>query len=87
MENELDAWSKEKRSVTLTNDQWNTLVCYLRMSTKHREGERDAWQRLAEEKNPDGSPKFKNAADNAAFWQETIAAPDTMILKLDGLEV
>lgn len=87
MENELEAWGNENRSVTLTNEQWNTLVCYLRMSTEFREGERDAWQRLAEEKNPDGSPKFKNAADNAAFWQETIAALEAMIPKLDGLEV
>lgn len=87
MENELEAWGNKNRTVTLTNDQWNTLVCYLRMSTNHREGELDVWKQLAEEKNPDGSPKFKKAAGNAAFWQETMEALNTMLPKLDGSEV
>lgn len=81
------AWGRQERSVTLTNDQWSRLVCYLHMSTKHREGERDAWRELAQEKNPDGTPVFKNAAKNAAYWQEVIDDLDAMLPKLDGMEV
>lgn len=80
-------WGRRERSVTLTNDQWSRLVCYLHMSTKYREGERDAWQELAQEKNADGTPKFKNAASNAAYWQEVIDDLDAMLPKLDGMEV
>ena len=79
-------WGRQERSVTLTNGQWSRLVCYLRMSTKHREGERDAWQELAKEKNEDGTPAFKNAAGNAAYWQEVIDDLDAMLPKLDGME-
>ena len=82
----LAAWGRQERSVTLTNAQWSRLVCYLHMSTKYREGERDAWQNLAEEKNPDGTPVFKNAASNAAYWQEVIDSLDAMLPKLDGME-
>ena len=81
------AWGRQERSVTLTNDQWSRLVCYLHMSTKHREGERDAWQELAQEKNPDGTPVFKNAEKNAAYWQEVIDDLAAMLPKLDGMEV
>ena len=84
---QMAAWGRQERSVTLTNDQWNRLVCYLLQSTKHREGERDAWQELAQEKNADGTPKFKNAAGNAAYWQEVIDDLDAMMPKLDGMEV
>jgi hypothetical protein len=79
------AWGRQERSVTLTNDQWSRLVCYLHLSTKHREGERDAWRHLAQEKNPDGTPVFKNAAKNAAYWQEVIDDLAAMLPKLDGL--
>lgn len=84
---QLAAWGRQERSVTLTNDQWSCLVCYLLQSTKHREGKRDAWQELAQEKNADGTPKFKNAASNAAYWQEVIDDLDAMLPKLDGMEV
>lgn len=84
---QLAAWGRKERSVTLTNDQWSRLVCYLLMSTKYREGERDAWLELAEEKNPDGTPKFKNAAKNAEYWQQIIDDLDAMQPKLDGMEV
>lgn len=45
------------RTVTLTADQWNTLYFYLLTSTKYRNGEIEAWERLALETNEDGSPK------------------------------
>lgn len=83
----LAAWGRKERTVTLTNDQWSRLVCYLHMTTKHREGERDTWLSLAEERNPDGTPKFKNAASNAEYWQEVIDSLDAMLPKLDGMEV
>lgn len=83
----LAAWGRQERTVTLTNDQWIRLVCYLHLTTKHREGERDAWHNLAQEKNPDGTPVFKTAADNAAYWQEVIDDLERMLPKLDGMEV
>lgn len=64
------AWEKEVRAVTLTNEQWNTLVCYILMTTQHRKGEREAWESLAAETNPDGSVKFKNAAGNAKYYAD-----------------
>lgn len=84
---QLAAWGRQERTVTLTNDQWNRLVCYLHLTTKHREGERDSWQNLAQEKNADGTPVFKTAASNAAYWQEIIDSLDAMLPKLDGMEV
>lgn len=84
-ENKLKAWGQEERSVTLTNEQWNTLVCYIHLSTKYREGEQKAWEDLAKETKPDGSPRFKNAADNAEFWKETIATLEQIVPKLDGI--
>lgn len=83
---QLAAWGRQERTVTLTNDQWSRLVCYLLRTTKHRTGERDAWLSLAEEKNPDGTPKFEKAASNAAYWQEVIDDLDAMLPKLDGME-
>ena len=63
-------WDNQPKSITMTNAQWHRLVFYILTSTKYREGERDAWAKLAEEKNPDGSPVFKHAASNAEYWQE-----------------
>lgn len=83
----VEAWGSQERAVTLTNDQWNSLVCYLHLTTKHREGERDAWHNLAQEKHPDGTPVYKSAANNEVYWQEIIDALERMIPKLDGLEV
>lgn len=83
---QLAAWDSQERSVTLTNKDWSRLVCYLLMSTKYREGERDAWQSLAQEKNPDGTPKFEKAASNAAYWQEVIDDLERIKVKLDGME-
>lgn len=74
----------EKRAVTLTDEQWNKLVCYLLMTTKHREGERDAWAQLAKELNEDGTPKFPNAAANAQYWTDTIAELEVIMHAIDG---
>lgn len=84
---ELAAWGRQERSVTLTNDQWSRLVCYIHLTHKHREGERDAWASMAQEKKPDGTPLFKTAASNAEYWQEVIDDLERMLPKLDGMEV
>lgn len=83
---DLKAYSANLRTVTLTNEQWNRLSCYLLLTTSHRTGERDAWLSLAEEKNQDGTPVFENAAKNAAYWQGIIDDIAAIIPKLDGLE-
>ena len=37
---------------------------------KYRNGEIEAWERLALETNEDGSPKFIHAADNARYLRD-----------------
>lgn len=66
----VEEWGQKERAVTLTNDQWQTLTCYILMTTQHRKGEREAWESLAREVNDDGSPRFKNAAANAEYYAE-----------------
>lgn len=56
--------------VELTNEQVNTLVCYILMTTQHREKEREAWKELSKEMNEDGTPKFKNAKSNAEYYAD-----------------
>ena len=69
---ELD-WGKQERSVTLTNTQWNRLTAYLLMTTTFRQGELETWEKLAEEKMPDGTPEFPNAPGQVDFWKGMIA--------------
>ena len=73
-----------KRTVELTSDQLNTLVCYILMTTQHRKGEREAWQSLAREKNEDGTPKFANAQGNAVYYEELENKLDEIKEILDG---
>lgn len=84
---DLEAWERQERTVTLTNKQWSDLTFYLNISTKYRKRELEAWQKLAQETKPDGSPKFANAADNAEFWQELIDSLAAILPKLEGAEV
>lgn len=56
--------------VELTQEQVNTLVCYILMTTQHREREREAWEELSKEMNEDGTPKFKNAKSNAEYYAD-----------------
>lgn len=56
--------------VELTKEQVNTLVCYILMTTQHREKEREAWEELSKEMNEDGKPKFKNAKSNAEYYAD-----------------
>ena len=61
---------EQQRAVTLTEEEWTDLTTYILITTKHRVSEAEAWEKLAAEKCPDGSPRFPNAADNATFWRE-----------------
>lgn len=78
-------WELQERSVTLTNSDWNRLVCYLLMTTKYREGERDAWGRLAKEVDASGAPRFPHAASNAEYWSDLIDFLAELEAKIDGV--
>ncbi len=55
---------------TLTSEQRATLMAYILMTTKMREEEAAAWDKLAEEKTAGGQPRFRHAAANAQYWRE-----------------
>jgi hypothetical protein len=80
----LKEWREEKKTVTLTKGEWNSLTTYLHMSCCYREGEKAAWEKLEAEKNDNGTPKFKHAASNARFWGEMIDTLKTVRQKIDG---
>lgn len=44
---------------TLTSEQRATLIAYILMTTKMREAEATAWDKLAEEKTAGGQPRFR----------------------------
>lgn len=71
---------------TLTAEQCSKLSLYILMTTKTREGEAEAWEKLAEEKKEDGSPKYIHAADNAQFWRELDADLRKILRDLEGCE-
>lgn len=75
--------AKEK-TITLTYDEVSILSCYIRMTTKYREGEAEAWDRLATETEPDGSPKFPKAKSNAQFWRDMEEQLNIIRGKLEG---
>ena len=47
-------------------------------------GRGEAWEKLAEEKKEDGSPKYIHAADNAQFWRELDADLRKILRDLEG---
>ncbi len=63
-------WEKTPKSITLTNEQWMVLTTYIIITQKYREDEAEAWEKVASEKNPNGTPRCKNAASNAIFWRD-----------------
>lgn len=63
-------WEEQERTVALTNELCSTLQCYILMTTNYRKGEIEAWEKLAQETDENGAPKFKNAASNAQFWRD-----------------
>lgn len=64
------SWSEEKKSVTLTNGQWNKLYCYLTMTTQYRLKTLEVYSDLAKECSEDGTLKFPTANENLFYWQE-----------------
>lgn len=66
----INKWRQEEKTVTLTRGQWSSLTMYLNMSKDYRDGEKKAWEKLAEELDEEGNPKFKHAASNANFWED-----------------
>ena len=83
-EKRLKEWKQKEVAITMTNDQWSTLSTYLLMSTNHRKGEKEAWENLAKEKDEEGQPKFKSAANNAEFWKEIIDRIENIIKVIDA---
>ena len=79
----LEEWEAKEKAVTLTNGEWSKLTTFLIMTTKYREGEAKAWAELAEEREEDGSIKYKHAASNAEFWREMIAELESIREKID----
>lgn len=77
-------WGQISKTVTLTNDEWSALTTYLLMSTRYRERELEAWEKLSKEKNPDGSHRFENAESNAEYWRDMIARLEHIRLKIDA---
>jgi hypothetical protein len=57
-----------KKTIELTREQINTLACYILMTTQHRKGEREAWEKLAREVDENGNPVFENARSNADYY-------------------
>ena len=76
--------SKSTHTVTMSTEDWNSLVCYIIMTSHHRKSEREAWETLAKEVNEDGSPVFKNAAANAAYYDELEAKLDRIVKIIEG---
>ena len=48
-------------------------------------GERDAWAKLAEEKDASGAPVFPSAAANVKYWTEMVEFIDAVGEKIDGV--
>lgn len=70
MKNETPDYANEKRVITMTHEQASLLTSYILMTTQYRRREAEAWAKLAEEREPDGTPSFKNAKSNADFYRE-----------------
>lgn len=56
---------KETKSITLTYEQINLLVCYILITTNYRKGEAEAWERLAQEQ-----PNNKTFRSNAEWYKD-----------------
>lgn len=79
------SYDDKVKCVELTNKQWHMLTTFLLMTTKYRERERNAWEDMSKEMEPDGvTPKYKNAASNVAFWSDMIAQLDTIQKAIDN---
>lgn len=75
-EKSLNAWRKEKRSITLENGQWTMLKAYILLTTAYRKAELENWKKLASEYDVDPqddpdeiSDVTEMAEENAEFWK------------------
>lgn len=84
VENPTAEYYDQEETVTLTRDAWHWLTTYLLMTTKYREGERDAWKNLSKELYEDGKPKYTKAASNAKFWSDMIEKIDAIRKAIDN---
>lgn len=66
----VEEYLRAERTVTMTNEQWSTLVCYILMTTQHRKRERESWEAMVNDKYHDGTPLFPHAAENARYYAE-----------------
>lgn len=71
------------KTIELTDEEINTIVCYIHLTANHRKKKAEAWEHLATEKELDGSLKFPHAKDNAQFWREQEEELTAIISKLE----
>lgn len=88
-EKNLDAWRKEKRSVTLENGQWTMLKAYILLTTAYRKAELENWKKLASEhegNSQDDSDELSDltefAEENAEFWKNMDEILDLIEMKI-----
>ncbi|MEG1562177.1 MAG: hypothetical protein RR365_00790 [Bacteroides sp.] len=72
------------RTIKLTDEQANILVCYLLITTDYRKEETEACQRLSQEKNEDGKLRFPNMEGNARWWEKAHAEIDEIRKAIDA---
>ena len=70
--------------ITLTDKQAQTLDFYIRITTQHRKGEREACESLAEEIDEQGQQLFPNMAANAKWWAEKETELQELLEVLNG---
>lgn len=77
-------YGSHKTAVILSRDTWSELTMYLLMTTKYREGELEAWKKLATAVDADGKPEYPNAESNARFWEDMLVKIDGVIKAIDN---
>lgn len=68
-------WERQERAITMTNEEWNKLACYILLTAQHRQEVRESWASLASE--------YRSAASNAEYWAEMDAFLDRLKDKID----
>ena len=62
----------------------NLLSCYILATTNHRKDAAEAWDKLAQETNADGTPKYEHAKSNADYYRNLSVRLEAIRLKLDS---
>ena len=79
---DVEGWKNKERAVSMPNGMWTTLRGILLMTANERKTEAEAWKKLAQETEEDGTPKYKNAAKNYQFWIRLQADVDEILEKI-----